>query len=204
LLHKPKAITMAHHPCEELSSIVKKRQDCWYVALPFDISAAGDGSHVVDILEHVGRECERITNLKLPPRYGPDHKGSLRTDIQKAAREAGFVLIITKGKEAKFVEFSCRRRKLYQNCKKTKASLLDDNKEGITSTTQLPLTKPGREKSRPATTHRPMTKECKCPFRFTLSWNTDKKHWFMRYGKGSRDHRFHDKVCCIYAALAPA
>jgi hypothetical protein len=38
---------MMAHPYEELVSIVKERQDYWHVALPFDISAAGDGSRVV-------------------------------------------------------------------------------------------------------------------------------------------------------------
>lgn len=199
------------HPFVKLDAIVKARQDKWTTSLYLDLSAEGNGSRIVDLMQYVGAESLFQCRLYLPPRFGADHNAALRMAIQKAARESGFQLVIIKSIVKELVTFACRRHRMYKPSSTDKSvdhsssSTGGPYKAGTTAThlhcrTQSKASKKknGSAVPRPealrTVTSKPVSKGTVCPFQFTFRWDRSKEQWYMTPGRGCSLHRYHDKV----------
>jgi hypothetical protein len=101
---------------KELDAVVHERQDKWSVNLVFDISPGKDGSHMVNLCDYIGADCAIPARLKLPKRYNRENYESLRTDLQQAAAEAGFCLVVdSTNPDKSILAFCCSRHKNYRN-----------------------------------------------------------------------------------------
>ena len=101
------ALTSLH---ENVNSLQK-----YTASLHFDISEAGDGSEIVDLMDAVAPNNKRtITYPK--SRYPPTEKGQelLKKDIQVAGQNQGMELVVLRSTKSKMFTIGCVRSRTYE------------------------------------------------------------------------------------------
>jgi hypothetical protein len=108
----------------------RERVERWPCTLPFDMSEAGDGTNIINILCFVSNAAAppppfSSTNAAkpLPPfpsRYDKSKEGLelLRHDLRKAAQRSGYHICVVRsyikdGTKKKKITFGCHRKRLY-------------------------------------------------------------------------------------------
>jgi hypothetical protein len=104
----------------------RQRVETWSCTLLFDMSEAGDGSQIIDILRFVSTATSQPPSASdaeppppFPARYDTTKEGMalLRRDLRKAAQESGYQICVikstTKDGARKWMRFGCHRRRTY-------------------------------------------------------------------------------------------
>jgi hypothetical protein len=127
----------------------------------------------VNLMDYIlgGKSPEGRIFLETEPDMDPTnpaHRRRIIQTVRSSCAEAGFE-VMCKGWEGgpKRMKFCCHRGNVYKNQKKDGTA----PRQSITS--------------------KPLTKEEKCPFNFTLHWFPDHHSWVFKAGNGCRFHRGH-------------
>jgi hypothetical protein len=106
-----------------VAKVVQARQwvETWSSTLLFDMSEAGNGSNIINILSFVSTPpfAPHAVPPPFPAHYDTRKEGMalLRRDLRKAAQESGYQICVvkssTKDGTRKRISFGCHRRRQY-------------------------------------------------------------------------------------------
>jgi hypothetical protein len=175
----------------------------WTSPILFDISQENDGSYEIDLNNYIGPDSSMKFNLKFPWRYNKDGK-ELREDLQAAAMQAGFQLVVIsssvrhnqKGK-ARRIQFTCSRHNLQKSAAKNKHIATTGDMELSVLSSNNTTTAVHRKDRKPSkyqpVSNRPQSKDCQCPFRFSVNWKNQENRWVLTHSRGSSVHMHHER-----------